>query len=433
MYVQANVVWAISNVLYYDSAERMLRRGDIEILDSEIVGVTSPGTSSATELVDGSGFVCMPGLVNGNLTIGVKPEDGSGNAASVSSGGGRAARLGDILFEAVSSGVTTVGLFSSRVEEDLAVIARIGVRTSLYRAYMDLWLGPEPKPVVRDVAACLCDYANTARRFESTMLMIQPAVASQLAGSTRLLTALHDRARIANRRLVVRVDEGAPWMNSFRDAYGCSGLGLLSGLDILDENTLIVPNAPMSFVDRERFRRCNSHVVHQAAELGAQTGRRANIARADITSRLLASLGWGRGAPPCTVEIKDSARNEFAGEVIDLLTWKGAHALTFPETGKLARGKRADLLLYDGRLIVGNRSSTADCAAILKMICRRKPRGVLINGGWVIGGIPKLQTGLPLMHSNRQVCVPSRENSDSSFDVDHSSAPSKSTSCMIPS
>ncbi|WP_323118219.1 amidohydrolase family protein [Burkholderia alba] len=382
----AAVASVISNVRYYDSADRMLKRADIEIRDGEIVGIARPGTLSAFEPVDGSAFVCLPGLVNASLSAGAVRRDDSAASTAANAGERRVAQLGDLLLEAVSNGVTTVGMFGFRVEESLAAITRVGVRASLHREYADLWLGPEPGPVGWDTAECLRDYERTARRFDGARLAIQPAVGSQLAASTHLLTGLHALARRIRRRFVVRVDGGAPWSDAFKDAYGCTGLGLLRSLDVLDENTLVVPAAPMSFADREHLRHSPSHVVYPAGEPAEQPGQRGDIARAGIARRTQAALGWGRGAPPGLIGAEGRARNELAGDVIDLLTWKGAQALTFSGTGTLAVGKRADLLLYDGDLIADSGASAAVCTAILDTVCRHRPRGVLIDGRWVVAG-----------------------------------------------
>lgn len=84
------------------------------------------------------------------------------------------------------------------------MVAAVGIRASLYREYMDVWLAPEHQPAVKNVAECLHDYEQTLRQFDSPALTIQPAVGSQLGASTHLLTALHDLAKEKGRRLVIR-------------------------------------------------------------------------------------------------------------------------------------------------------------------------------------------------------------------------------------
>ncbi|MCA8060806.1 hypothetical protein [Burkholderia sp. AU38729] len=370
-------VWAISNVLYFDTEHRALQRADIEICDNEIVAITPPTTSSVPTRMNGHGLVCTPGLVNGCLVDG----DGTSEAAS---GVERAARLGDALRQAVMRGVTTVGVFSRRAEADIALITKAGVRASLYREYMDIWLGPEPRAVEHDVAACLRDYDKLMRRFDGALLAIQPAVGSQLAASTQLLTGLHEAAKKRNGRFVIRVDGGAPWAESFRDAYGCSGLALLRSLDVVDAHTLIVPTAQMSPLERSHLRKCHTNVVHDIQELDGRPGRRGEIARTDITGRPRASLHWGAGPLPGPGDLAPARDDDRAGDVIDVLTWKGAQAVQFPETGRVAVGLRADLLLYDLRLLPGQASMRLACADVLDMLVRHAPQGVLVDGRWVV-------------------------------------------------
>ncbi|PMS23700.1 hypothetical protein C0Z18_00515 [Trinickia dabaoshanensis] len=149
LYVPTAVAPVISNVRFYDTADRMLKRADIEIRDGEIVDIAPPGTLSAHEHVDGSGFVCLPGLVNACLAADIARDDEPADAAEL-----RIGQLGDILLHAVSTGVTAVGMFGSRVQDCLAAAARVGLRASLYRTYTDLWLGPEPGPVAWNMAEC---------------------------------------------------------------------------------------------------------------------------------------------------------------------------------------------------------------------------------------------------------------------------------------
>jgi cytosine/adenosine deaminase-related metal-dependent hydrolase len=380
----AEEVWAISNVFYFDTDKRALRNADIEIYGNEIVGITPPGTSTAPEHLDGSRFVCMPGLVNGCLLLGGRSSDGEVRAAVQSHGADRSTQLRDALSQAVLSGVTTIGTFTTRTETDVSVVAAVGIRASLYREYMDVWLGPEHQPAVKNVAECLHDYEQTLRQFDSPALTIQPAVGSQLGASTHLLTALHDLVKEKGRRLVIRVDGGFPWTESFRDAYGCSGLALLRSLDVLDENTLIVPTEPISQLDRGHLRKCNTNVVHRAGELGAKAGRQGRTARVDITCRRQVSLAWNRGELPNAADRAGCARRDFAGDVIDLLTWKGAQALQFPETGSLAIGKRADFLLYDRRAFRGACLLTVGCGPILELIADNRPQAVVIDGRWAV-------------------------------------------------
>ncbi|EIF28499.1 cytosine deaminase-like metal-dependent hydrolase [Burkholderia sp. Ch1-1] len=375
MCVATDEVWAISNVLYFDTRERALKHADIEICDNEIVGITTPGTSSASVHIDGGELVCLPGLVNGCVSTGLNREDGDDD---------RAARLAEALSLAVSSGVTTVGMFSHCAEEEIAAIAKVGVRANLYREYMDVWLGPEYRPVEMNVFECLSDFEKTVRRFESSVLVIQPAIGSQLAASTQLLTALHEVAKKQHRRWVVRVDGGSPWIESFWDAYGCSGLALLRSLDAVDEHTLIVATVPMPSLEWRHLKKCHASVVYPAHEFGANAGGRKDIARIDIAGRAEASLCWGRSPMLAIDHLRASRSPEFAGDVIDLLTWKGAKALKFPETGSLAVGKRSDLLLYDRRLLPGRIPAPGECAAILDMILRYSPQGVLVDGRWVV-------------------------------------------------
>lgn len=288
----AAVAPVISNVRYYDTASRMLKRADIEIRDGMIVGIARPGSLAVFERVDGSALLCLPGLVNASLPADLAHDDSSATAMVANDGDRRATRLGDLLLQAVSSGVTTVGMFGARVEESLTVATRVGVRASLYREYTDLWLGPKPGPVVSDTAACLRDYEQTARRFDTTRFVVHPAVGSQLAASTQLLTGLYDLARKNCRRFVVRVDGGTPWAEAFKDAYGCTGLGLLSSLDILDENTLIVPAVPMSFCDRERLRQSPSYIVYPAHEPAGQLAQRDDVACSSNMRRMRIALSW---------------------------------------------------------------------------------------------------------------------------------------------
>ncbi|WP_156429897.1 amidohydrolase family protein [Burkholderia sp. FL-7-2-10-S1-D7] len=382
--VSIDEVWVISNVLYFDTRERALKRADIEICDNDIVGITAPRTSSASVHIDGSELVCLPGFVNGCVSTGLNREDGDDD---------RAARLDDALSLVVSSGVTTVGMFSGCVEEETAAIAKVGVRANLYREYMDVWLGPEHRPVEMDVLGCLSDFEKTVRRFESSVLAIQPAIGSQLAASTQLITALHDAAKKRHGRWVIRVDGGAPWVESFRDAYGCSGLALLRSLDVVDEHALIVATVPMPSLEWRHLRKCPASVVYPAHEFGAKVGESRDIARIDIAGRAQASLCWERTPLLGFDDLRVCRSPELAGEVIDLLTWKGAKALNFPETGSVAVGKRSDLLLYDRRLLPERIPEPGECAAILDMILRYLPQGVLIDGRWVVRDLDLVRGG----------------------------------------
>jgi len=353
--VQSGALWAIERARYFDGDHRAWREADIEICSGEIVGIHGSGTSCADIKYDASGLLCLPGLVSASLN----GDHAGGDWFSAAE-------------QALAAGFTTVGKFSSDLDNDRQAARECGIRSVLYYVLADRWLGLSPGPPIMSTDACVHRYRQALRSLSDRRISVMPAIGSQFAASPALIVALHEMATHEGRRLAIRVDGGGEHASEFNDAYGCSSVSLLFSLRVLDQHLLAFPITSINRFDWRLMQRSACKIVACVAGSRNQVDRRT-ISAFDLDG--IAAFLEGAGDDP-------RYRSE---DFVDALTWKGAKALTVDNVGKIAIGQRADLLLYDNPTLMASQPHQSASDLFIQCVTRHRPLTIFVDGQSVTG------------------------------------------------
>ncbi|PTB23838.1 hypothetical protein C9I56_37150 [Paraburkholderia caribensis] len=343
--------WTIEHATYFDGDRHIWQEADIEISSGKIVGLRNPGTSRATIRRDARGLLCLPGLVGASLRA-----------------GGAGANLYDGFRQALASGFTTVGIFSEDVAHDAQTASAFGIRTVFYHVLRDRWLGRGRRPETMPTDACICRFQQASRCTRSSRVSVLPAIGSQFGASPALLVALHEMAKREAYRLVIRLDAGLDGISDFHDAYGCTGVSLLSNLDVLDQYLLVFPVSSLSRLDWRLMSASSCRIV--ACDLRHWDSMRPHRFAAfdrEFTSRFL------------DLEESDDRKSP-SEKIVDVLTWKGAESLALDNLGKIAIGQRADLLLYADSTENALHCHQSASDLFIQCVARHRPLAAYVDG-----------------------------------------------------
>ncbi len=367
--------WALCGARYFDTHTLRFRAVDIEMHDGRIAALLPPGDSHAPLRIDGTGLTCVPGLV-GALSFdrddGTAPPDWHAYT--------RAAML---------SGITTIGVVTSRPGEIAAHASRVGLRAELFCDVRDR-IGDGRAHGDHDLLRAVEAYRTLAAAGDGPRIRISPAITSQAYASSRLTVHLHALAQASGKRLLVNLDSGRPEHDAFHAAHGCSGTLLLHCLNVLDASTLAIADSGLSRHDVDLL-------VGSSASIGLMddTPATPRIEAARHVGRLRRLAGRGRGtllcrhgdavplaaplAAPDTLGLDATADlppDELAELLIGSMTRGGSRAL-----GLCSDGAPDDLVIYDAPA-----DTTAppgpDSRSLLALLASRRPRSVMTDGRW---------------------------------------------------
>ncbi|WP_116138095.1 amidohydrolase family protein [Trinickia diaoshuihuensis] len=351
--------WVIRQTLCFDSAGYAFRQRDIEISGSRISALLPAGTSTLADGVDGSSFVCTPGVV-GIETAMPRPR----GATSVVSRPGC---------------VTCIALHCTSMRE-LTESEQVGpMRTVALLEFSGNYL--------EQVNGFLEWFLSASRgRFGAQAdppLSVMPVLASARLLSASEVIEFAKFAKTMGTRIGVRLSSNADDALEFRSRFYCSESALMAYL-LAHESNLTMFNA--SRIDRREaslLTRMNCAVSldelgspHDLTDLWKAHSPLFLQARAALhvrTSYAQGLLSRVAGGTP------SSRLDRYA----DALTRSAALAVGLSDVGVLAPGMKADFCVFDR-----DRGDDygAGSATLLSLLATREPAFTVVDGRALGGG-----------------------------------------------
>jgi len=397
-----------------------LAPGDVAVQGGRIEAVGSVAPAPGDQVLDCSGCLVTPGLVNTHhhlyqwLTRGravdqglfgwlvalypvwarLRPEDVEA-----------AARVG--LAELAVSGASTVADHhyvvpggDDTVFDAIARAARdVGVRLHLSRGSMDLGEskgGLPPDRVVEDTEAILASTEAVAGRLhDGERIWVNVAPCSPFSVSPELLRESAELARRLGLRLHTHLAETRDEERECLERFGKRPVALLDELGWVGPDVWV------------------AHGVHLAGEeVGRLGARRVGVAHCPTSNGRLGSgicpvVALRRAGSPVGLGVDGAASNESGrlqpelrqalvlarvaaldagvlqpAEVLEMATADGAACLGLEDLGRLVPGARADLAVWD----LGDAQDMADPVAALVLGPERSCRTLLVGGEVVVDG-----------------------------------------------
>ncbi|OSM94891.1 amidohydrolase family protein [Lonsdalea populi] len=394
------------NITYLDSTAMRLFKGDMRVSAGYIIEIGNDIAERSDETVIPSyDFIILPGMVNAHLhpskeiyggmldfsPIDVVLDSVHTNNSLEDSEGQYVASLKSMM-SALKKGVTTFGLFTSRIESDIRAAQKIGARAVISYCQNNQWIGSGKSPESKSIEEITCQFFDAEEKFKSSLIVVSPATASELSADDDLIKKLHHIAKKISTKFFVHMHEGAHQVILHHNVYGMSGIERLAKLNVLDSHTTLIHSCHLSEKDKNLLLLGGCNIIHCPVSnsfVGAGT----------LPLKDLSSMTIGLGTDAAMVNPvnditfdalmsvyhhgdKDFAKKVSATYILKVLTEGGANSLGLSQTGRIEAGFKADLIFYDRKLINSGYINTP--ISILKMLNHESPCKVMINGKTII-------------------------------------------------
>ncbi|EER2209526.1 TPA: amidohydrolase family protein [Escherichia coli] len=394
-------------IKFLNSSSMLLITGDIYIEDDIIVDVgKNLSVSNDTVIIDSEHLIAFPGLVNAHLhpskeiyggildssPIDVVLDTVHKNNEMETPDAQYTATLKS-LTTGIKKGVTTFGLFTSRVDHDIKAAKLAECRCVVNFCQSNAWIGTGHKPQHNSVDTVIDKFNSAYTLYQDTLISITPATASELSADDHLLLTLHSIAKQNNKPFVLHVHEGAIQVNQHTNEYGKSGIQRLADLNILDSNTTLVHCCHLSTEDIRLLKASQSQIIHCPIS--------NSFVGAGILpiSKLHGYLNIGLGTDAAMVNPEndlafdamfalyhhgydDFSKKITATKLLHMITEGGAKTLGLKNVGKIEKNFKADLLFFEREKIDTDYINTP--VSLLKLLNNERPSVVLINGKKIV-------------------------------------------------
>jgi len=404
------------NITYLDSNSMRLFKGDMRVSAGYITELDNKIAEKNDEIIIPScDFIVLPGMINAHLhpskeiyggmldcsPIDVVLDSVHKNNSLEDAEGQYVASLKSMM-SALQKGVTTFGLFTSRIESDVRAAQKIGVRAVVNYCQNNQWIGSGQSPERKSSEEVIHQFFEIEEKYKSNLIVVCPATASELSADNDLMIKLHHIAKQFNTKFFVHMHEGEHQVISHHKVYGMSGIERLAKLNILDNHTTLIHSCHLSEKDKNLLLLGGCNIIHCPVSnsfVGAGT-----LPLKDLSSM---TVGLGTDAAmvnpvnditfDALMSLYHHGDNNFAKKVsatyvLKSLTEGGAHSLGLSQTGRIERGFKADLIFYDKKSIDSGYINTP--VSILKMLNQESPCKVMINGKTIIDGKKLLDSTL---------------------------------------
>lgn len=394
-------------IKYLDPVSVLLISGDIYIEDGVITGVGKDlNIDSGAKIIDATNLIAFPGLVNAHLHPSKEVHGGILDASPIdivldsvhknneleTSEGQFIAAL-KALTAGIKKGVTSFGLFTSRVDSDLKAARLAGCRCVINVCQSNIWVGKGQSPQRNSVDKACDNYNSAYFSCKDALISLTPATASELTADDQLLLALHMTACKFNTRLTLHAHEGKVQVDRHISEYGKSGIQRLSELKILDKNTTLIHCSHLSEQDIRLLKESQTQIIHCPVSnsfVGAGTF--------PITA-LINDVNVGLGTDAAMVNPGnnlafdalfalyhhgdgDFSKKITAARLLHMLTEGGAKTLGLENVGKIEENYKADLIIFEKSKIDVDYINTP--VSLLKLLNNECPSYVLIDGKDII-------------------------------------------------
>ncbi|SIO93473.1 amidohydrolase family protein [Vibrio spartinae] len=290
----------------------------------------------------------------------------------------------------ILSGVTGIGIFTSRANIDAEAALSLGVRANIQYAVNDTWVGKESVPVIQNKESILNQFHDTYSRYSRDTITVSPATASEISCSDELLIALNNLAKEYNSFISLHINEGQHQYNQCIEHFGKSGIKRLNSLGLLDSHINLIHNCYLNEDDINIInQKPETKVIHcpiSNSFVGAGTLP---------VSKLKNSISLGTDAAmvnPSNSIVQDTIfalyhhgtdelHNKINPEkLIDMVTINGAHCLGFKNCGLIKEGFSADIIIYNDEEPYKINNKTPDINKFIVNMFNKHPKHVFING-----------------------------------------------------
>ncbi|MFJ3386958.1 MULTISPECIES: amidohydrolase family protein [unclassified Lysinibacillus] len=402
--IRGNDSFILKNATYYSSDHRFCK-GDIAISNNKIKEILPSNSSNGTNVVDTQNLVIFPGLINSHLHPSKELYGGLEPFSSISEildtvhknnhlETKELQRLSSSysILNSVNQGITTLGIFTSRAEIDAEEAKKFNIRAVIHFAQNDQWVGKESSPTASSIDNIINRYLDCVDNYESDLIKVHPATASELTATSDLMKKLHAMAKEQGKRFAMHISEGSSQVDQCISYYGKSGIQILDEMDLLDDSTLLVHAASLSNEDTAILSNKNLNFIHCPV-----SNSFVGAGRFPFKSLLHNNVGLGTDAamvnPFNNLPYEAAFSLYFHGEsnldekvhpnnIIEAITTKGALALGIDNLGSIEEGMIADLCFFNQDNIFVD--SQEPSLLFLDTYLKNKPVHVMVNGEFII-------------------------------------------------
>ncbi len=344
---------------------KIIKVGSMEELDGN-VGLE--GTD--VKLLDASGAIVMPGMVNTHCHMGMVPFRGLGDDCAdrlrvfllpmeMQAMDGELAALSSryAICELLLSGVTTVMDMYYFEGEVAKAMDEMGIRGFAGQTVMEDKVCDAPSP--QDSIAYGLQLMEQYRKHPRVNVCLTPHGTTTCSQST--LQQVHRLNRQFGMPFTLHTAEMDYEMKYLQDVHGCTPVEYLDRIGVLDEHTLAVHCIHMSEQDVRLMQSRGSKAAHC---IGSNTKAAKGVAPVASMHEAGVKVGLGTDGPAsgntldlftqmrfCANFHKNETKNRTAfpaREIVEMATVEGAEALGLGAvTGSLESGKEADIVLVE--------------------------------------------------------------------------------------
>jgi len=395
------------NVKFLNPDTKILELGDVLIAEDEIAnaGFGLEVNDSNLSIIEGD-YILLPGMINAHLHPSKEVYGGildsspidivldkvhSNNELEDAQGQFISSLM--CLATAVRKGITTLGLFTSRIESDYRAALTISTRCVMNFCQSNQWVGSGKSPKSKMTDKILSEYLSAEKAYQNKLITLTPATASELSATDELLIGLHDVAVKYNKPFTLHVHEGSHQVNFHKKAYSQSGIKRMYELGVIDNNTTLIHASHLDETDCEIIKKSSCKIVHCPVSnsfVGAGT-----MPLAAFQSTNFVGLGTDAAMVNPVNDLTFDAlftlyhhgSDDFfnkvnAKKIFDMITTGGAEALGQKKIGRIQSGYKADIIIYREKDIDAGYINTP--TSLLKMMQKEKPSDVIIDGRFVI-------------------------------------------------
>ncbi|MBD1576795.1 amidohydrolase family protein [Vibrio sp. S11_S32] len=397
----------LKNISYLDSNTMKLSKGDVRVIDGYIVSIDKCLNPCENEkIISSEDTIMLPGLVNAHLhpskeiygsTLDSSPIDVVLDSVhknnELESSDGQYISSLKSLMSALKNGVTTFGVFTSRIESDVLAVRQIRCRCVINFCQNNTWIGSGKSPKNKPVEVIIQEYLEAENKYQQELITLSPATASELSADDTLLIRLHELAHIQNKKFTLHIHEGLHQVKSHKNEYHISGIERLDSLNILDKNTTLIHSCYLSDKDLELLKISGCNIIHCPVSnsfVGAGTLPLSSLLP-DVTVGIGTDAAMVNPANDLIFDAffslyhhgdSDFSRKVDASTILSILTEGGAKSLGISNVGRIEVGFKADFIFFNINEIDTGYINTP--ISLLNMLKNEKPSQVIVNGETII-------------------------------------------------
>ncbi|MDH3001426.1 hypothetical protein A1D23_12825 [Chelonobacter oris] len=293
------------------------------------------------------------------------------------------------ILKQIKSGVTTIGVFTSRPTIDYRAIKESKIRANINYCQNNQWIGLGNKPKTKSIDAIIESYFYLAKSLSSNLVSFSPATASELSANKDLILEFYNILKSNNIKFYLHIHEGKNQVKEFIKHYSCTAIKYLKKLNILDENLTLIHSSFLYPEDIKILEHSDCNLIHcpvSNSYVGASTmpishlknkiiGLGTDAAMVNPLNNLLFDslfCLYHHG----TDNLSEKLSSKY---ILEMITTSGAKTLNIRNTGEIKVENYADMLFIEK-----DKLDKISPLSILTNLHSRKPKNVMINGEFII-------------------------------------------------